>query len=353
MILTQVSKMKKQATKLPSFSIVFETENLSSVELENIYLSLGSLEKQEISIASANEFLIIDGGYAPPEVIEQISSKYPWIAIKQIPGIGYHEAKMMGATLATGEIIVFCDSDCVYTSNWLKSILTTFTEKLDINIVAGETSTPIRNPYELAIALHYFFPRFSHQEQPYSSQGYYLNSVAFRRDFLLQNPIPVNLPLYRSNCQIHIHYLHSHGYEILKHPQAQANHEPPTMSFISWRYLLRGRDRVLREQIKLSLTNSADLKNIAQLTGDYTTRSQKINGVIRTLWQATPFKKEQIIAVLQEDLRRIFLLPLALPIVIYFEILYTIGSIVTYFQPNLLLNLYKQKENHSNELTTA
>ncbi|PIG94076.1 glycosyltransferase family A protein [Gloeocapsopsis sp. IPPAS B-1203] len=346
--------MENSVAELPSFSIVFETENLSSVELENIYLSLASLEKQNMPITSANEFLIIDGGYAPQEVIEQISSKYTWINIKQIPGIGYHEAKMMGATLATGEIVVFCDSDCVYNSNWLKSILTTFSQNSDINIVAGETSTLVRNPYELAIAIHYFFPRFSYQEQPYVSQGYYLNSVAFRRDFLLQNPIPIKLPLYRSNCQIHIHYLRSHGYNILKHPQAQANHEPPTMSFISWRYLLRGRDRVLREQIKLSLANSTDLNNISQLTSGYQlTRSQKIYAVIRTLWQAKPFKKAQIRAVLQEDSLRIFCLPLAIPIVIYFELLYTISSIITYFQPNLLLNLYTQKGARAGELTTA
>ena len=106
-------------TKLPSFSLIYETENLCSVELENIYRSLASLASQTISITDANEFLIIDGGYAPDEVITELCDRYPWITIKRISGIGYYKAKMTGAELATGDIIIYCDSDCVYTSNWL------------------------------------------------------------------------------------------------------------------------------------------------------------------------------------------------------------------------------------------
>jgi hypothetical protein len=87
-------------THLPSFSVVFETENLLSVELENIYHSLVSLEQQDIPITQANEFFIVDGSYAPQEIIDEISFKYPWINIKQIPGIGYHEAKMNRQELA-------------------------------------------------------------------------------------------------------------------------------------------------------------------------------------------------------------------------------------------------------------
>jgi hypothetical protein len=39
-------------------------------------------------------------------------------------------------------------------------MLTTSWQNSEINVVAGETSTPVRNPYELAIAMHYFFPGF-------------------------------------------------------------------------------------------------------------------------------------------------------------------------------------------------
>ncbi|RAM51571.1 MAG: glycosyltransferase family 2 protein [Hapalosiphonaceae cyanobacterium JJU2] len=332
---------------IPSFSIVFETENLSSVELENIYRSLASIAAQDISPEQANEFLIIDAGYAPQEVIDEICSKYPWITVQKAPGLGYYEAKMLGATLATGEIIVYCDSDCIYVSNWLRNILTTFLQSADINVVAGETSTPVRNVYELAIAMHYFFPRFSYQEEAYISGYYFLNAVAFRRDFLLQYPIPTNLPLFRGNCDIHCYSLNDlNGNKIWKHPKAQAIHEPPTSSFSIWRYLLLGRDHVLAARIKYLLTKNQDNNDYSQLTADLAL-PQKIKGIISTIMQIKPFDREKIHAVLQEDKSRSVLLPLAVPIVLWFEFLFVLGSVVTYLKPDLLLRLYyKSGENH-------
>ena len=55
---------------LPSFSIVYETENLSSVDLKNIYHSLASLNMQEVSLESANEFLLINSGNLPDNIIQ-------------------------------------------------------------------------------------------------------------------------------------------------------------------------------------------------------------------------------------------------------------------------------------------
>ncbi|MDM9381598.1 glycosyltransferase family A protein [Chlorogloeopsis sp. ULAP01] len=344
--LSQEQVKQSIETKLPSFSIIFETENLSSIELDNIYRSLASIAAQDISPEQANEFLIIDGGYAPQEVIDEISSKYPWITLQKAPGLGYYEAKMLGATLTTGEIIVYCDSDCVYVSNWLRNILTPFMQSGEINVVAGETSTPVRNAYELAIAMHYFFPRFSYQEEPYISDYYFLNAVAFRRDFLLQYPIPTNLPLYRGNCDIHCYSLHClQENKIWKHPKAQATHEPPTLSFCIWRYLLMGRDRVLKEHIKYLLTKNSELVDYAQLSTDLNwTLAQKIKGMLSTIKRIKPFDNQKIHAVLQEDKSRSGLLPLAVPIVIGLELIFAIGSIVTYLKSDLLLKVYYQSE---------
>ncbi|MBW4644897.1 MAG: glycosyltransferase [Goleter apudmare HA4340-LM2] len=340
----QVKQLRE--TKLASFSIIFETENLASVELENIYKSLASIANQDISPEQANEFLIIDSGYAPQEVINEICAKYPWITVQKVPGLSYYEAKMLGAKLATGDIIVYCDSDCVYVSNWLRNILTTFLQSADINVVAGETSTPVRNAYELAIAIHYFFPRFSYQEQPYKSDYYFLNAVAFRRDFLMQYPIPTNLPLYRGNCDIHGYSFHFlQGKQIWKHPQAQATHEPPTLSFCVWRYLLMGRDRVLKERIKYLLVKNIEGTDDAQLSTELNwTIPQKIRGIISIIKGIKPFNKERIQIILQEDKSRYFTLPLALPIVLYFELIFAIGSIITYLERDLLLRLYYQSE---------
>jgi glycosyltransferase involved in cell wall biosynthesis len=335
--------------------LIYETENLSSVELENIYKSLASLAEQTLSLAQANEFLIIDGDYAPPEVIEELSSKYPWISVKKIPGIRYYEAKMKGAELATGEIVIYCDSDCTYNPSWLNNILSKFAENSEINVIAGETATPIRNLYELAIALHYFFPRFSHQSEPYLSNHYFLNNVAFRRDFLLQNPIPTELPLYRSNCLLHAYYLTSlKGYQIWKHPEVQAIHEPPTLSFMTWRSLLRGSDRVWRQIIKSRLTQNPDITQGSELSAQTNLNlPDKIKGAISTLFESKIATPHQIKSALKEDVRRLVFFPLTIPYILWFELLYFLGSAITYWQPNLLLNLYQKSESKVGESVTV
>jgi glycosyltransferase involved in cell wall biosynthesis len=341
-----VEELLKQETEsiFPSFSIVYETENLSSVELENIYRSLASLATQDISPAQANEFLIVDGGYAPAEVIEELSSKYPWINVKQVPGISYHEAKMKGATLATGEIVVFCDSDCVYEPNWLRNMLTLFQNR-EINIVAGETSTVIRNPYELAVAMNYLFSRFSNREHPYKSDHYFLNGVAFRRNFLLQNPIPCDLPLYRGHCKVHTYSLcYLQGHAIWKHPKAKAIHEPPTMSFISWRYLLMGHDNLVGNRVKRLLGKNQNNTFLADVNQ---TPAKKFRAFVSKI--LAPFKPKQALEVLREDPRRILMLPIAIPIVLWFRLLFSLGRLITYFQSDWLLQRYYQAENKLSE----
>ena len=335
---------------LPSFSIVYETENLSSVELDNIYRSLASISQQEISPEQANEFLIIDAGNAPPEVIEELCSKYPWLTVEKATNIGYYEAKMLGAKLVTGDIVVFCDSDCEYTPNWLKDILSTFLKGPEVQVVAGETSTAIRSIYELAIASNYFFPRFSKKEEPYPTTSYFLNAVAFRREFLLENPIPTNLPLYRGNCQLHCYYLCKlKGYQIWKHPLARAKHEPPTSSFIFWRSLLAGRDRIYRQYIKSVWQANPELKDFSQVNiNQEVNKNQSIKDILTTTFRS-PFKLRMILSVIREKPSRLFLLPLALPFILWFEILRSTGTMITYLKPNWLMETYKQKEEQESQ----
>jgi glycosyltransferase involved in cell wall biosynthesis len=331
----------------PSFSMVFETENLASVELENIFRSLSSLAAQDISPELANEFWVIDSGNAPPEVIAELCSEYPWISVKEAPGVGYYEAKMLGASLATGEIVVYCDSDCVYVSNWLKSLLSTFMSNPNINVVAGETSTPIRNAYDMAIAMHYFFPRFSGQENAYASQNYFLNNVAFRRDFLIKNPIPTNLPLYRGNCSTHSYlFCQLNGNKILKDPKAKASHEPPSPAFSFWRYLLLGHDYIVQEKI---LSQSNLKSRIGNISEDLClSRHQKIKGIFNVALKFNPFNFQKIRAVLLEDKKRLLMFPIVSLIMFYFEILQVIGAIATYINLNFVIDSYYKVEAKDN-----
>jgi glycosyltransferase involved in cell wall biosynthesis len=328
---------------LPSFSIVYETENLSSVDLKNIYHSLASLNMQEVSLESANEFLLINSGNLPDNIIQELCLTYKWIKVKNLPDIGYYQSKMIGASLVTGQIVVFADSDCIYDKGWLKNILSTFLSNENINVVAGETSTPIRNLYDLAIAIHYLFPRFSNCKDIYSAKNYSMNNVSFKRSFLLENPILTDLPLYRASCYVHAYNLcNIMKYEILKNPQARSNHEPPTISFHFWRYLLRGRDNLIKENIVVCLLENPSLTDFTFVLQKFNDLSfqDKVLGIISSFLIKAVINPERLKAVLKEDPHRFWLLPLAVPIILWFEFLYRLGRAITYIHPTILMNYY-------------
>ncbi|PSB61985.1 glycosyl transferase family 2, partial [filamentous cyanobacterium CCP1] len=207
--------------RCPSFSIVLETENLANADAHGLVRSIASLAAQDPSPTYANEVLLVESGDTPAELLKQLRETYPWITVHYAPnGTTYYQAKMLGAKLATGEIIIYYDSDCLYTPDWLQTILTPFQDHT-VQIVAGETTTGGRGAYGTAMALTYIFPQFSQQTQLIPTTQYFLNNVAFRREFLLQNPIPTSLPLYRGNCVVHAHQLLSQGYTIWQHPNAK------------------------------------------------------------------------------------------------------------------------------------
>ncbi|UBF23858.1 glycosyltransferase family 2 protein [Kovacikia minuta CCNUW1] len=327
---------------LPSFSIILETENLTNADIEGLSKSLASLLNQDISPTCANEVLLIDSGDVSAELLEQLCDRYPWIKIHSAPpDTGYYKAKMLGAQVATGEILVYCDSDCIYEPHWLGTLLATFCQKEHIQIVAGETTTRGVGPYGTAMALTYIFPQYSGEQAPTPTTQYFLNNVAFRRQFLLDNPIPIDLPLYRGNCAIHAHELLQTGYTIWKQPQARATHAPPNgLSHFFWRFLLIGHDYYWQNRL-LAKPNSeiGNQKNLAvSFPGDLpnaATGSQSIAGQGKM-----QIFFERIGRMVKNDPRHRIYLPFAIPIALTSVTLIFVGYLLTSIQPNLLLKVY-------------
>ncbi len=315
---------------LPSFSIVLETENLANADLDGLANSLASLAEQDLSPAQAKEVILIDSGDAPPELLQQLCDRYPWVQVCTAPlGTGYYKAKMLGAELATGEVVVYFDSDCLYERDWLRQMLAPFADDERIQIVAGETQTRGRGPYGTAMALTYIFPRFSNQQQLAPTPQYYLNNVAFRRDFLLQHPMPTELPLYRGHCAIHASDLRHAGYTIWRQPRARAHHAPPAnLSHFFWRFLAIGYDYYWQKRVMAS-----DGRSRAQL--DRRDPVAGFRGKLQTFW-------ERAGRMFAQQPQHWLYLPLALPIVLASVLLIAGGYLLTVLRPNYVLRTYNR-----------
>lgn len=324
--MAQVQTPKEK--QLPSFSIVLETENLANADLKGLSQALASLAHQDIPPTQANEVWLIDSGDTPAALLEQLCQQYPWITVHHAPmGTGYYKAKMLGAELSTGEIVVYFDSDCCYETHWLRNILTPFTQGDQVQLVAGETMTRGLGIYETAMVMVYIFPPFSGENSLTPTSQYFLNNVAFRREFLLQYPIPTDLPLYRGHCVIHAHTLGQQGYTIWRQPQARATHAPPSsLSHWFWRFLLIGHDYYWQNNL-LAQTDTAK-------SGD----RNSMSGVKAKL----QVFGDRVTKMLAYEPRHLIYLPFALPVALSAAALVAVGYIITSFKPNYLLKTYNQ-----------
>jgi len=314
--------------ELPSFSIVIETENLAKTELARFHRCMEALANQSLPVTQANEVILVESGDVSLEIINQITMRFPWlIHHRSKQNTNYYEAKMEGAARVTGEIVVFCDSDCIYDSNWLNQMLQPFGENERIHIVSGETAMAITGSFSLAVALIWGFPTFSRSKDIYEVAHYAANNVAFRREFLVQHPIPSESNFYRGNCAIHAIRLREQGYKIWKQDAAITLHPLPARdsSEFFWRLLVMGPDWLTWH--RLATPSRTEQKWIVQRGQDILTFCQV---VLR--WVFRPVLK--LPRALRENPRHLVFVPLAVPIVIAGILIFVSGFFLGHFWPN-------------------
>jgi glycosyltransferase involved in cell wall biosynthesis len=316
---------------LPSFSIILETENLAQADFQGLLRSLACLDAQTPSPSTANEVLLIDSGDSPKDLLGQLCQQYAWLQVERAPeGTGYYDAKMLGARRATGEVVVFYDSDCLYEAQWLYQILRCF-QAPGLQVVAGETRTRGLGLYGTAMAISYIFPQYSGETELQPASQYFLNNVAFRRDLLMSYPIPCDLPLYRGNCVVHALQLREAGQTIWRQPLARATHAPPNgLGHFFWRFLLIGHDYYWQQQLRRDRPQRQPLGNSL---GNNQERAEPTGG-----WMAKlRIFQDRMTKLVAADWRHAVFFPLSLPVIIVSALLIAVGYWVTALRPRYLL----------------
>lgn len=175
------------------------------------------------------------------------------------------------------------------------------------------------------MALTYIFPQYSEQKHLTSTKQYFLNNVAFSREFLLQNPIPTELPLYRGNCVIHAYNLLDSGYTIWQQPLARATHAPPEgLSHFFWRFLLIGHDYYWQK--RLLSPSKIPLAKDDPMSG------------IRGKWQVF---YQRVGKIFVHKPIHLLYFPFALPIIFASVGLIFTGYVITTIKPKFLLDIYE------------
>ncbi len=325
-----------------SFSIVIETENLARTKLADFYSCLDLLDHQSLDIRLAEEVVLVDTVPLSDETKREIVSTYPWLQIFSVtPGLGYYESKMEGAAKCRGDVIVLCDSDCRYSTNWLESIVTSFDDP-SIEIVSGKTFPRADDFYSIALAgtLANFSSEVSDGPKLHESNSYFANNVAFKRSYLLKHPIPTNLPIFRGNCSLHCSAIRSNfGGTIWAHSDAQAVHPIPSPAGLFPRMLLHGLDFFTATKFELHAKAREGAFNDyrpARITKD------QLQAVFSWRLQAI---RSKLKALDQHNLNVIQLVFIAL-LASLCEIVFWLGFAIANLAPDLVRILSGEKQHH-------
>jgi len=236
-------KREHSESRLPTFSIVIETDNLAAVDLDELRACLESLASQGEILRHADGIFVADGGVVPDRILDDLRARYPWVSIVRADvGASYVELKLMGALETDSEIIVFCDGDVRYEPGWLLALLEGFRQRPDADVIAGETTTPITGPYSLAFALTFNFPRLTGESELAPTTTYWANNVAARRTTFEQIPLPDPTELYRGQNLVHTARILRESGVILRQPKARGWHAVIPPFEVIHRYYLLGRD---------------------------------------------------------------------------------------------------------------
>ncbi|MGD1904825.1 MAG: glycosyltransferase family A protein [Leptolyngbyaceae cyanobacterium] len=243
--------------KHPSFTLIIESENLASCKPEEIQNMFESLLNQTHSILDANEVIIGDNGLIPTDILSQVRMLMPNLKQLQVKReITYYQAKNFLASHATGEILVFCDSDCIYETQWLEEILASFVKEPQAEVIAGETVIEVKGAYSLGIAINYMLHRQKTDNELKKCKFYYLNNVAFKRAFFEANLIPDHIKIFRGTCSVHSKQIAEQGIPIWKNALAKAYHLPPqNLKYYLLRFLIMGHDHYWLDQLLATTPN--------------------------------------------------------------------------------------------------
>jgi glycosyltransferase involved in cell wall biosynthesis len=161
---------------------------------------------------------------------------------------GYYRNKDFGARSATGDIVVFLDSDVIPEPGWLEQIVSGLADPA-VRLVAGSAYIDPAGLIGKVFALTWFFPLRSKNGPLRAVNQFFANNLAMRRELYLRYPFPDLEETSRGACLVLASELAQANIAVYHNPRARVAHPAPNgFAHISKRALAQGRDRLYRER---------------------------------------------------------------------------------------------------------
>ena len=288
----------------PQYSIIMEMDNVSTISCQEFSEVLESLRpeiegvEQALDTRKPELFFVFAGDQ---ENVDELRGQVKEIApalfelcdlrIAVVPNGRYYQLKNAGGLAATGQLILFLDSDTFPEPGWLQTMLAPFEDATTL-AVNGYTYLGVDNIVSRTFALIWFFPLRNGDERSAQRRALNANNCAFRRDWFQENPFPENNG-FKVDCTLLLRTMTNSGVHLHRAP-AYARHIPLRgWRFLGWRALVTGRDADRKYEL---LKSSGRIRRTTHAVSRSMTHTSRVlrrimSGYSRVdlkLWQ-TPF----------------------------------------------------------------
>ena len=235
-----------------SVSVVLEWENMAYAEQERPRQALAALKAQAEALFSTGPSSPLTNAppirlSAPLEVILPYNSdtvdeaeflrnvtdlitesESLCVRLLAVNNGTYCRQKNAGAAVATGELIIFLDSDVTPEPNWLASFMRAFSDPR-VQVGVGNTYVDISpgDAYSRSMALTWMFPLRDTEGGLRPSDWFYANNVAFRREILLSHPFSDTPGLKHHPAALLVRQLEQEGITLWHVGDARGHHPAP------------------------------------------------------------------------------------------------------------------------------
>lgn len=139
--------------------------------------------------------------------------------------LDYYQKKNFGFALASGEIVLFVDSDLAPEPGWLSALTAPFADPAK-SVVVGRTHFETGTLYDRAMALFWIFDERIAQDRLRPTRRLVSNNIAFRRPLFAALPFP-DRATYRGQCSELGARLNALGIVLYEATAARAAHPSP------------------------------------------------------------------------------------------------------------------------------
>ena len=239
---------------MEDLSVILEMENASLFEWEETDQAIENLMNEFIECKKTDqdrhlELILVqcgddnDAENFKAKILEKCPDLTSYVSLLSfgIPNGRYYDLKNKGIEQASGDLVIFVDSDAPVEQGWLKEITSPFSDP-KMMVVNGHTYIAHSTFMDRVYALYWFFPlRHNHDRMP-SKRALNANNSAFRRSWSQKNPFQHN-PGFKMSCGMLWSKIVTQRIPN-KSVKAFAAHAPPQgIRFFFWRSFTAGRDQ--------------------------------------------------------------------------------------------------------------